>query len=170
MALITDYKYKDEYYQSNTFSILPAGNYRVRIEDVQEKTSRSHKDMLEITLAVSGHNSKLWYYLVIDDSTHEADKMTSIKLGTLFDSFGITKGDMCISNWKGHVGGAKVRHVKDNDGNDRADVHYFLKPEQVKKLPAWQEPTASSMAADPNGQQDILDFNDPQVEVVTVPF
>ena len=55
-------------YEESNFSIIPAGDHRVRIEDVISKKSKAGNDMFEITLAVSSHSSKLWYYLVLDPS------------------------------------------------------------------------------------------------------
>ena len=100
--------------------------------------------MVELTLSVSGYNSKLWYYLVLDGSSEEKKKDTNQKLGTVLKSFGMPEGNLDLSTWEGKVGGARVRHIEGNDGEKRAEVHYLLYAEQVAKLPAWQEGTSGS--------------------------
>ena len=53
-------------YTTNDYAPIPAGDHRVRINDAVEKTFSSGNEGFEITLDVSGHNGKLWYYLVFD--------------------------------------------------------------------------------------------------------
>ena len=55
-------------YEEQDFAPIPAGDHRVRISEVIEKTFSSGNEGFEITLDVSGHNSKLWFYLVLDAS------------------------------------------------------------------------------------------------------
>ncbi len=133
---MTDWKYNSDDYDADDYGVLPAGKYRVRIADVEEKQSRAGNDMYVLTLDVSGSNSKLWYYMVfMSDNV----KLTNAKLGTIFDSFGITPGDLNIEHWKGKVGACKVKH-EEYDGEPQAKVHYFLKKKEQEKLPAWVEP------------------------------
>ena len=73
-------------YEESSFSIIPVGDHRVRINDVISKKSKAGNDMYEITLDVSGYGSKLWFYLVLDPSD---PKKTNQRIGTFFDSFGI---------------------------------------------------------------------------------
>ena len=133
-------------YKPDTFAPIPEGKYRVRIEDVQEKISQSGKGMIELTLAVSGYSSKLWYYVITDCASPEEKRLTNQKLGSIFDSFNITVGNFNLQDWIGHVGGAKVRHRKTDNDNDniRAEVHYFLTRSQVDRLPAWKEANSST--------------------------
>lgn len=120
-------------YEAPDFSIIPQGDHRVRIEDVEFKKSKnSGKDMFEITLAVSGHGGKLWYYLVLDPSD---PKKTNQKVGTLFESFGITDYNMMnYPRWKGKVGGARVIHEEYN-GEQQAKVRFLLSKKNQEKLP-----------------------------------
>lgn len=130
-------------YTANEFSIIPAGDHRVRISDVAEKTFSSGNDGFEITLDVSGHSGKLWFYLVLDRTD---TKKTNQRIGTFFESFGI--GDFDLSHyrgWIGKIGGARVKHEEYN-GNQSAKVAFFLNRKNQEKLPAWKgdAPTATA--------------------------
>jgi hypothetical protein len=141
-------------YEENNFSIIPAGDHRVRIASVEPKTSSKGNDMLEIKLDVSGHSSSIWYYLVFFTDN---PKMTNQKLGQIFDSFGIPMGNMNFASWVGKVGGARVKHEKYN-GEDSAKVSYFLSRSKVDKLPAWQD--SAGKASVTGGTPVIPDLDD----------
>lgn len=120
-------------YEASDFSIIPQGDHRVRIEDVEFKKSKSSgNDMYEITLAVSGYNSRVWYYLTLNPSD---PKKTNQKIGTFFDSFGITDFNMAnYPRWKGKVGGVRVVHEEYN-GENQAKVRFCLSRKNQDKLP-----------------------------------
>ena len=122
-------------YQENNYQVIPVGDHRVRIANVEETKSKNDNDMFVLTLDVSGHSSSLWYYLVF---MPDNPQMTNQKLGQIYDSFGIAPGDMNKSNWIGKVGGARVKHEQYN-GEPSAKVNYFLSRSKVDKLPAWQD-------------------------------
>ena len=122
-------------YEESSFAPIPVGDVRVRIASVEEQTSSNGNDMLKITLDVSGHSSSLWYYLVF---MPQNPQMTNQKLGQIFDSFGITPGNMNFNSWVGKVGGCRVKHELYN-GENSAKVSYFLSRAKVDKLPAWQD-------------------------------
>ena len=119
-------------YEEKDFAIIPAGDHRVRIADVEEKVSSKGNDMYEITLEVSGHNSKLWFYLVLD----QADpKKTNQRIGDFFNSFGITTSAMGTGKqWIGKVGAVRVKHEEYN-GNLSAKVAYVINRKNQDKLP-----------------------------------
>lgn len=119
-------------YEEKEFGIIPAGDHRVRIADVEEKTSSKGNDMYEITLEVSGHSSKLWFYLVLD----KADpKKTNQRIGDFFNSFGIADNSMGTGKqWIGKVGAVRVRHEEYN-GNMSAKVAYCINRKNQDKLP-----------------------------------
>lgn len=122
----------NQYEEKEGFSIIPVGDHRVRIEDVISKQSKQGRDMFEITLAVSGHNSKLWYYLVLDPSD---PKKTNQRIGSFFDSFGITDYNMAnYSRWKGKVGAVRVVHEEYN-GDQQAKARFCLSRKNQDKLP-----------------------------------
>ena len=131
-------------FSEKEYGLIPAGKYRVRIEKAEEKKSQAGNLMIELTLSVSGYNSKLWYYIVLDGSSEEKKKETNQKLGTVFNSFNIPDNTMDLSVWEGKVGGVKVRHSEGNDGEKRAEVHYLLYANEVAKLPPWQEGSTGS--------------------------
>ncbi len=123
-------------YEESSFSLIPVGDHRVRINDVISKKSKSGNDMFEITLDVSGYGSKLWYYLVLDPSD---PKKTNQRIGTFFDSFGITDYNMAnYPRWKGKIGAVRVVHEEYN-GEQQAKVRFCLNRKNQDKLPAWKE-------------------------------
>ena len=120
-------------YEEKDYSIVPAGDHRVRINDVVAKRFNSGNEGYEITFDVSGYNSKLWFYLVLDPND---TKKTNQRIGSFFDSFGITDYDLGhFSAWKGKVGAVKVKHEKYND-QDQAKVAFCLSKKNQDKLPA----------------------------------
>ena len=122
----------NQYEEKEGFSIIPVGDHRVRIEDVISKQSKSGRDMFEITLAVSGHSSRLWYYLVLDPAD---PKKTNQRIGDFFNSFGITDYNMAnYSRWKGKVGAVRVVHEEYN-GEQQAKVRFCLNRKNQEKLP-----------------------------------
>lgn len=139
---MANWNYDATQYEERDFTPLKAGDYRVRIEEVVEKVSRNGNEMFELTLSVSGHNSKLWHYIVLMPSNPQ---ITNQKLGELFNCFNIT--DTNLNNfkaWEGKVGACRVKTEKTDDGGERAVIHYLIKPEKALKLPAWEEPGNSN--------------------------
>lgn len=122
-------------YKENDFSPIPAGDHRVRINDVIEKTFGSGNSGFEITLDVSGHSSKLWFYLVLDPND---TKKTNQRIGDFFNSFGITDYDLShYRGWIGKIGGVRVKHEEYN-GENRPKVAFCLSKKNQEKLPAWK--------------------------------
>ena len=156
MAISWNYNSAD--YEENNFAPIPAGDHRVRIAKVEEKTSRTGNAMLEIVLDVSGYSSSLWYYLVF---MSDNPKMTNQKLGQVFDSFGIQPGNMNTASWVGKVGGARTKIEKYN-GEDSAKISYFLSRAKVEKLPEWKETAgkASVMGAGVIAEANMVDIPD----------
>ena len=130
-------------YSATEFSIIPTGDHRVRINDVVEKTFSSGNEGFEITLDVSGHGGKLWFYLVLDRND---TKKTNQRIGTFFESFGI--GDFDLSHyrgWIGKIGGVRVKHEEYN-GSTSAKVAFCLSRKNQDKLPAWKGETTAATA------------------------
>lgn len=122
----------NQYEEKEGFSVIPVGDHRVRIEDVISKQSKSGRDMFEITLAVSGHSGRLWYYLVLDAAD---PKKTNQRIGDFFNSFGITDYNMAnYPRWKGKVGAVRVVHEEYN-GEQQAKVRFCLNRKNQDKLP-----------------------------------
>lgn len=128
-------------YEEKDFAPIPEGGHRVRIMDVEEKTFKSGNDGYEITLEVSGYNSRIWYYLVI---TRDDPKKTNQKIGSFFDSFGITDHDLRhFPNWKGKIGAVRVRH-EDYNGEKQAKVAFCISRKNQDNLPPWKENSSAS--------------------------
>ena len=126
-------------YSKEDFELIPEGDYRVRIDDAVEETSKSGKSMIKLTLSVNGFASKLFNWIVLDA---ERPQYTNQRLGRIYDSFQIEQGSLELSKWKGKVGGASVKHEKytNSEGREklRANVTKFLIREDVEALAAWQ--------------------------------
>ena len=144
-------------YEESSFSIIPVGDHRVRIEDVISKQSKAGNDMFEITLAVSGQSSKLWYYLVLDPSD---PKKTNQRIGSFFDSFAITDYNLAnFSRWKGKVGAVRVVHEEYN-GEQQAKVRFCLSRKNQDKLPPAKFNNAVTASAAPASAFSMLDSDD----------
>ena len=138
---MANWNYNPNHYEERDFSIIPEGNYRVRISDVSEKTFRSGNEGYEIVLDVAGHNSKLWYYLVLN---RENEKQTNQNLGAFFNSFGISNTTLGNGKqWIGKVGGVRVKHEPYN-GSMSAKVQYLISKSKQDELPPWQEKGAAA--------------------------
>jgi hypothetical protein len=122
-------------YEEKNFELIPIGDYRARIEEVTEKTFKSGNQGYEITLAINGQNSRVWYYLVLDPSNPQ---LTNQRIGEFFNSFGITSPAMGTGKqWIGSVGAVRIKH-DDYQGDKTAKVAYVIARSRQDKLPAWQ--------------------------------
>lgn len=148
------WNYDPSQYQEKNFDLIPAGDYRLRIAEVTEKTFKSGNSGYEFTMDVSGHGSKVWYYLVLDPSN---PAQTNQRIGEFFDSFGI-KGTAMGSGkqWVGAVGAGRIKHDEYN-GKTSAKVAYLIARNRQDKLPAWKgnnAPTGTPTPT-PTSQVDI---------------
>lgn len=149
-------------YKEQDFQIIPAGDHRVRIEDVIEKKFNSGNEGYEITLSVNGYNSKLWFYLVLDASNVER---TNQRIGEFFNSFGITNTAMGTGKqWIGSVGAVRVKHEEYN-GSTNAKVAYCIAKNRQDKLAPWKIPSGTT-AAPATGNS----FAEPSIPATDLPF
>ena len=111
------------------------GLYRVRIDDAKEALSQSGREMIKMKLKISGLNANVWYNMVF---LEEYKDTTNRRLREIYNSFGITPGDINPEHWKGKVGAAEIVE-ETTDGKKRTVVKKFLDREQQINLPAWQE-------------------------------
>lgn len=141
---MANWNFDPSQYNERDFAIIPAGDHRVRISEVVEKTFNSGNNGFEITLDVNGHNSKLWFYLVLDQRNPQ---QTNQRIGEFFNSFGIS--NTMLGNgkqWVGAVGAVRVKHEEYN-GSQQAKVAYCIARSRQDKLAPWQGNANTSSAA-----------------------
>lgn len=134
-----NWRFNPANYNAEGYQLVPPGKYRVRIEDAEEQESKTGKPMVKLILKVSGYNSRIWNYLVLDSTSPEAVARTDDKLGRIYDSFNIPMGSMNLQEWKGKVGAAEIKNEPDNKGTMRAVVNWFIRRNEQDELPLWQE-------------------------------
>ena len=135
-----NWKYNPEDY--GKIKPIEPGRYRVRIERAEETVSKNTgKEMIKLTLKVSGYNQLVWNYTVLDSENIER---TNNNLGRIFDSFNIEPGNMNIAAWQGKVGAAEIDNRVDNQGNMQSNIKFFLRRNEQNALPPWQEHQARS--------------------------
>lgn len=118
-------------YTARDFGLIPEGDYKVTINNVVEKVFNSGNEGFEITLDVSGHNEKLWHYLVLDPNNSQK---TNQRIGMFFDSFSIQDTNLSnYVNWVGKDGAVRVRHNIYN-GSKTANVAFCLSRSQQSRL------------------------------------
>ena len=126
------WNYDPKQYTARNFELIPAGDYRVKINSVKEKIFNSGNEGFEIVLDVPGRDGKLWYYLVIDP---DDSAKTNQRIGMFFDSFAIRNHDLSdYDNWVGRDGAVRVKHNTYN-GTTTANVVFCLSRSQQKKFP-----------------------------------
>ena len=132
--------YNPSEYTANSFTPISEGDHRVRISDVSYQIFSNGKPGYEITLDVSGYNNKLWHYITIDQ---QDTKKTNQRLGSFFNSFGVTDYNLDNYNrWTGSYGAVRVRHDI-YQGRTIARVAFCLSRDQQDRLPEWQDKSPS---------------------------
>lgn len=148
---MVQWTYDPSMYEEKGFDIIPIGDYRARIADVQERTFSTGNQGYEITLEINGYPGKMWYYLVLDASNVA---QTNQRIGDFFNSFGITSPVMGSGKqWIGQVGAVRVKH-EDYNGQTKARVAYCIARSRQDKLEAWKNGAAT---APQSAQVDIPD-------------
>lgn len=135
--------------EERSFEPLPPGDYRVRIEDVEQGEGKY--EYYKVTLKVSRDNRRLWYYLSFMTGKSKNGKdlkaITDTNLHNLWNSFGIDEGDLDYNHWIGKVGACRVKHEMYN-GEPQARVSYFISKDRQDKLPPWSEEPAMKIDDD----------------------
>lgn len=110
------YKGKPNRYNVYNFIEIPTGDHRVQISKVSKEKFSTGTICYEITLKVSGHHGKLWYYLWDNPEYPERKASAFSKFA---NSFQIS--DQELENykcWVGHSGAVRVVH----DGKTKDDI------------------------------------------------
>ena len=131
-------------YNENSYVVIPEGIHRARISKAEEKTYNSGREGVAITFDISGYSGKVFYNLVF---MAEDKAQTNQKLGSLFNSFGITPS-MNLSTWIGKVGAISVKH-EEYQGEKQARFHYCVNRNKQENLPAWKEPLSGNSTPTP---------------------
>lgn len=160
------WNYDSKDYKDATFKPVPVGDHRVRIEEAEETTSKAGNPMIKMTLKASGHNGKLFYYMVFDPANRQ---MTNKKLGDIYESFQIPEGTMELLYWIGKVGAAHIKH-EDYEGKPTARIAWFLTRRKQDGLPPWQEADngtcktfGESLRDDPEFAKAVGEDGDPDI-------
>lgn len=123
--------------ESKGFTLVPVGDYRIRIKAAEMKVSKSGNNMIELQFDVSGIDATLYHYIVFMPDRPE---ITNRMLTAFYDSFkDIPEGDNHIAQWVGKVGACHVKHEEYN-GSPQAKIHYFIKADKQGDLEPWKEP------------------------------
>ena len=132
-----NWNFDNSQYEEQSFKPIPIGEHRVRIASAEEQTSKSGNQMIKLVLDVSGYNSTIWHWVVLNP---EKQELTNQKLGELFNTFGIQPGNFNLATWTGKTGAAKVKHEL-YEGETTVKIAYFIGKDRQDKLPAWKEPS-----------------------------
>lgn len=124
---------------ATVWDVLKAGNYRVRIKDVEEKVSQNGRDMIVLTLTVSESGHQLKHYLTFMDETPELQRFTNQNLTAFYRSFGIKPGDFNYQGWVGKIGVVYVV-ISQYEGQDRNNVKACVEPARQGDVKGWIEP------------------------------
>lgn len=142
------WKSKPNRYNEHNFIEIPEGDYRVKIFGVSRETFKTGTVCYEITLKVSGHHGKLWYYLWDNPNFPERKARDFF---AFFKSFQIEDKDLKkYKSWKGHEGAVRVTHNYQKEDTFysyeyEARVDCCLYGEVKDRLPAWSDaPTDNS--------------------------
>ena len=134
-----NWEYNPEQYDENHNIVLEKGEYRVRINKVENTIACTGTPGLEITFDVSGRSNKLRHYIWFNSNNRS---QTNQLLGEFFNSFGIDIKD-CQNHeaWIGKIGAVYVERCE-YKGRTSCRVKYCIKSNHQSNMPEWQEPPA----------------------------
>lgn len=115
-------------YKAEEMVHLEPGDYRVAIVDAQETTSKNAGNpMIVISVQPSGSKIKIKNYIVKNEYFNK-------NITSLFDSFGIERGNFEFLSWIGAMGAARL----EEDEKGYLKVKWFLDQKKQEKLPPWE--------------------------------
>ena len=111
---------------------LVEDDYKVRIEKVEETTSKNNLPMLKVYLAIAQADVIFWHF--IEENDRFDGNMTKF-----FDCFNIPRGNFEYARWVGRTGKAHIAKGKprESDGKTFWGVAYLIveKPAQPRPSP-----------------------------------
>ena len=144
-------------YSTPTFSTIPQGNYRARISSVTwDITRETNKQMLVITLKISGQKSTLKHYIVFSDATPNEVNRTNWSIKRFCDAFAldpatISSDNYDLNKWIGSEGGVTIEHRSYKDYK-WPFVKTFLTRKQLEFLPPYYDPSNQGEIHQPSAQ------------------
>jgi len=133
-------------YKREESARLEPGDYRVSIVSVEEKVSRSGKNMVVLGVRPNGTNLTINHYIVEGDYWNR-------NLTQLFDSFNIPEGEMNLMTWPGAVGAARIKI----DDQGYLKVAYFIRKKKAEELPPWVGAMPERQTVNASGFADVTD-------------
>ena len=141
MSYNFNWDYDPNYAETNEYTLLDEGNYRVSITKAIPTTARTGSEGLEITLAVNGYNHTIRHFIWLDFNNVQR---TNQQLGEFFNSFDIPQNEQrSCEHWAGRTGAVRVIH-SNYKGRTIAKVAFCISRDDQDKLPAWREPVYST--------------------------
>lgn len=149
--------YRPEEFEGGGGSNLKEGDYRVRIDNIEEKVSQKGQDMLVLTLAIREADFVFKFYIV--DNEYFNRNMT-----TFYDCFKIPRGNTETHRWMGRMGTAHIAKgkVRDN-GKSYWEIAYLIvdrgasAPAQTPPPPKQPAPNYQAPPS-PDGFADDIPF------------
>lgn len=169
-----NWKFDVQDYLNGGAKPIEPGNYRVKIDAAEETyTKNGAKQMIKLKLKVNERSGFVWHYIVLDFDNKER---TNKNLGDVFNSFGISAGDLDLGHWVGKIGAAVIKQ-EDYQGKKLNRIDEFISIDKQGILPPWKEkesaaniPAAMSpqMQTPNNIDANMMNFDD--VNPNNVPF
>lgn len=160
--------YDANQYSKEDFTLIPEGEYRVKIAEANNKQSSTMKDMIVLKLSVEGFSSHVFYNLVLDP---EKPQMVNQNIGRILDSFRLPdpgKGELPYWTWQGAYGAARIKHGE-YKGNRKAEIGSFLTQEKQAELRMRPIKQQSHFESLPSLEPEIMSLSDPEGDA-DIPF
>jgi len=138
----------DDNYQTGNGPKLEAGDYKVRIESVDDGWSKAGNRMLIVILGIAQADFKLKHFLVKGEYFNQ--NMTKF-----FDCFKIPRGNFEFNRWCGRVGKAFLDYgEKNQNGKSYMELKYLIVPEgdTVQTTPRVAAPAPTPQKQGPVAQ------------------
>lgn len=138
-------------YTREETSNVGAGDHRFEVISAEEKTSKSGKNMIVVTLKPNGATFNVNDYFVEGEWFNR-------KLTQWYDCTGIEEGNFNYLTWAGAMGAARFKE----DENGYLKIGYYIDAKRAEKLPAWvgEMPERQTVTEIGGGMVDISSDDD----------